>query len=59
LPYFVPSSVEYVIVKSAEARSLSVYPLLNALAFTVASLVKVNGEEYKVELEVGVLPFIV
>jgi hypothetical protein len=54
-----PHTVANVIVKLALATELSLIPLLNPLAFTVAELVSENGALYKVELDVGSDPLVV
>jgi hypothetical protein len=49
----------WVTVNEALASALALYPLLNALAFTVALLVRVMVPAYRVEDVVGVAPLVV
>jgi hypothetical protein len=49
----------WVIVNEALGSALAVYPFLNALAFTVALLVRVIAPVYRVEDWVGVEPLLV
>jgi len=48
-----------VFVKDADATALGLYPLMKALAFTVALLVRVVAPVYKIDDWVGVEPFVV
>jgi hypothetical protein len=49
----------WVTVNAALASALALYPLLNALAFTVALLVRVMAPVYRVDDWVGVEPLVV
>jgi hypothetical protein len=53
------ATVDWLIVNDALATPLGLYPLMNAAAFTVALVPKVNAPEYRVEDAVGLLPSVV